>query len=285
MRPMTLTFGKFRCDLLSDGPWWLDGGCLFGVVPRGLWQKLTPPDSRNRVKLGLNSLLVRDGTHTVLIETGIGPKIPKKRRSWYDIGDSMLPGQLESVGCSPEAVDTVILTHLHFDHAGGNTLMDASGTVVPAFPNARYIVQALEWEDAVNPTSQTRAGYLWEDYLPLGETGQLQLVTGDTEVIPGLRLQCTGGHTRGHQIILLESEGKTLCYTGDILPLAVQLKPLYVTAFDLYPVDTFNVKTRLLEQAVREGWLLIPGHDDDFPLIRVVPADGGYAFEVPSLPD
>ena len=279
MRPIILNFGKFRCDILSDGVWRLDGGCLFGVVPKTLWQKMSPPDRQNRVKLGLNSLLIRDETHTILVETGIGSKVDGKRRQWHDIGESALIGQLEEVGCAPEQVDMVILTHLHFDHAGGNTCFDEDDIPMPTFPNAQYVVQAMEWEDAVNPTDQTRAGYLPEDFLPVGETGQLELVDGDVELFPGLRLLRTGGHTRGHQIILLQDEGRSLCYAGDILPLAVQLKPLYLTAFDLYPVDAFDCKTRLFEQALAEEWLIIPGHDDDHPLIRLVGTEQGMRFE------
>ena len=283
MRPFSINFGKFRCDILSDGVWRFDGGCIFGIVPRSIWEKFTIPDACNRIKLGLNSILLRDGRNTILVETGVGSKIAPKRRAWHDIGESALLAQLAAVDCAPESIDTVILTHLHFDHTGGSTTFDARGEVVPTFPKARYIVQSAEWDDAVNPSPQTRGGYLPEDFLPLGESGQLELAHGEVEVIPGVKLLPTGGHTRGHQVVLVESEGRTLCYTGDLIPLAAQLKPLYMTAFDLYPTDTFSMKTRLVNRAVEQDWLLVLGHDEDYPLIRVVRADNGFAFEVPAV--
>lgn len=283
MQPFTLKLGRFRCDVLSDGTWWFDGGCIFGIVPRSIWEKLSPPDSRNRIKMGLNSLLLRDGRQTILIETGVGSKITPKRRSWHDFGPSSLLHQLAAVGCPPDAVDLVILTHLHFDHTGGSTSFDRRSTVIPTFPRARYVVQSTEWDDAVNPSDQTRAGYLPEDFLPFAESGQLQLTHDDEELVPGVKLWRTGGHTRGHQVVVIEDGGRKLCYAGDLIPLAAHVRPIYMTAFDLYPIDTFAMKTRLLEQAAREDWRLLLGHDDDYPLIRVVQADNGFAFEVPTV--
>ena len=279
MRPMTFQFGNFRCDVLSDGPCWFDGGTMFGIVPKCIWQKLCPSDEHNRIKLGLNSLLVRDGERTVLVETGIGSKLPEKRRARYDFGVSTLSEQLVAVGCEPESVDVVILTHLHFDHCGGNTVIGPDGSVVPAFPNARYVIQRTEWDDALNPTAQTRPGYLPENFLPLSKFDRTDLVEGDVEIVPGVRVFQTGGHTLGHQAVLIEAEGRTLCYPGDVIPTTAHARLAYLTAFDLYPVQTFAVKERLAKRAVAEDWLFVLIHDDDRPLTRMVRRDGRYVFE------
>lgn len=278
MQPVTFQFQSFRCDVVSDGVWRLDGGTLFGIVPRSLWEKIYVPDTRNRIKLGLNSLLLRDGRHTVLVETGVGPKLAEKRRARHDIGPSLLLSQLEAVGCRPRDVDVVILTHLHFDHAGCNTVLDRAGRAAPAFPRARYFIQKQEWQDAVNPTAQTGEGFIPEDFLPLEAAGQLDLVDGDVEVVPGVHVQRTGGHTAGHQSVLVRAGGRTLIYPGDILPMTAHVMPYYITAFDLYPAHTFAVKEALLARGVQEQWTVVWGHDDDHPVTGLGRREGRYCW-------
>jgi len=279
MRSVTFQLGKFRCDLISDGTLWLDGGTMFGVVPRTIWQKVRPPDEQNRVRLGANSLLLRNGKRTILVETGIGSKPRQRRAVWHSIEAGHLLEGLAGVGCQPESVDLVILTHLHWDHCGGSTSLSPDGPVVPTFPHARTLVQRMEWEDARQPTTQTRDGYLPDDFLPLAEFDRLELVEGDVEVAPGVYLWLTGGHVRGHQTVVVRSEGKVLCYPGDIMPTAAHVRPSYVSSYDLYPVESHAVKEQLVERACREEWLLAPGHDDDHPLIRLVRRDDETGFE------
>ena len=173
----------------------------------------------------------------------------------------------------------VVLTHLHWDHCGGSTSLGADGRVAPTFPNARTLIQRMEWEDANHPTAQTRDGYLPDDFLPLDEFDRAEQIEGDVEVSPGVHVWLTGGHVRGHQAVVVRSEGKALCYPGDIMPTAGHVKTSYVTSYDLYPVETHALKEQLVERACREDWLLVPGHDDVHPLIRLVRRDDEYGFE------
>lgn len=254
--------GDFELYLLSDGTYKPDGGTMFGAIPKVLWSRLTPPDELNRIVLGLNILLIQAGRVNVLIDTGIGEKLESK---WVKIYDRDCPlgllGSLARVGLEPEEVDMVILTHLHFDHCGGNTKFGDRGKVVPTFPRAQYFIQRSEWEYALNPDLRSRVGYLPENFLPLERTGQLQLLGGDVEVLKGIRVVVTGGHTAGHQIVRIESGGETALFLGDLVPTVFHLKIPYITSYDLYPLDTMRVKERVLKEALQEGWLMVLGHD------------------------
>ncbi|MEO0078237.1 MAG: MBL fold metallo-hydrolase, partial [candidate division WOR-3 bacterium] len=193
-----MRIGDFDLYSLSDGFFGLDGGAMFGVVPRPLWEKTNPPDDRNRIRLALRPLLIVAGPNRVLVDTGIGNKWDIKGRDIYRIEKTeTLDGSLARLRLTPEDITHVVLTHLHFDHAGGATRLDSNGQSVPSFPNARYLIQRTEWEDAVRPNRRSRAAYLPENFLPLEEAGLLQLVNGTTEVMPGIELLHVGGHTRG----------------------------------------------------------------------------------------
>jgi len=257
---------------------------MFGVVPRVLWERVSQPDERNRIELALNCLLVRDGKRTILVETGIGEKWEEKEREIYAIRtEGGLPLALERFGVRPESVDLVVLTHLHFDHAGGATVLSPGGQPVPAFPNAAYVVQRTEWDVASNPNERTRASYLRENYEPLLRTGQLRLVDGEVEIAPGVSVLPLPGHTPGLQGVLIRGGGRTALYPSDLIPTVAHLPYPYIMGFDLLPLTTLETKKRILPQAVAEGWIVLLVHEPRTPVgvlveregrVRLVPREG-----------
>ena len=256
-----MQFGKFQIDIINDGFFRLDGGAMYGVVPKNLWSRVEKVDEQNRILMACNPLLIRTGKEVVLVDTGTGEKFPDKFNKIYaiDMPRGLLPG-LKKMGVEPEDVTHIINTHLHFDHCGGNTRFNQKGEVVPAFPNAEYVINKDEWEDALNPNPRSEASYLPENLLPLKEAGRVRLTEGDTEVIPGISVRVTGGHTRGHQIVVIDSEGQTAVYLADLIPLTAQIKPNWVMSYDLYPVDTVDYKLKFLEEALANHYLLLFEH-------------------------
>ncbi len=256
-----IALGDIRVHVLSDGGFALDGGALFGVVPRVVWEKTDPPDERNRVTLALNVALIEAGGKRVLVDTGIGDKWGEKERHMYRIDRSTsLLGSLARLGLGAEDIDLVVNTHLHFDHAGGNTRL-IEGRVVPTFPKARYVVQLGEWEDATRPHERNRASYLEENYVPLAEARQLETVQGEFEVAPGVRVVPVGGHTAYHQMVVVQSEGRTLAVPTDLVPTTSHLPLPFIMGYDLYPVGTLEAKRRILRRACEEQWSLLFYHD------------------------
>ncbi|MFQ5861168.1 MAG: MBL fold metallo-hydrolase [Dehalococcoidia bacterium] len=255
-----MKLGNVELHLVSDGAIHLDGGTLFGIVPKTLWRAKAPPDRKNRVTIGLNCLLIRSGGKNILVDTGVGTKHPRQRRAIYAMAAGALTEALRQRGLAPDEIDLVVMTHLHFDHAGGCTRLDAQGHPIPTFPRATYLIQRRDWEEATHTNERTRAAYLPEDFLPLEERGQLALLDGDQEITPGVWVQATGGHTSGHQMVLIDSGEQRAACGGDILPTPHHLPPHYTTAWDLFPLDTVRRKRELLAQAEREGWLLLFGH-------------------------
>ena len=251
---------KVALSLVSDGQIRLDDGSMCGVVPKTLWRRFATPDRKNRVTIGLNCFLIRTRGKNILLDTGVGTKHPLRRRRLFAMDGGRLLAELKEHGVGPQDIHRVALTHLHFDHAGGCTVSGAGGTSVPTFPRATYLVQRRDWEEATNTNERTRPAYLPEDFLPLEQHGQLQLIDGDVEVAPGVWLRRTGGHTAGHQILFIESEGERAACLGDVFPTHHHLHPHYISAYDSYPMDTVDSKRRLLAQAEAESWLLYFGH-------------------------
>ena len=246
--------------LLSDGIIKFDGGFMFGQVPKALWERLAAPDRRNRITLGLNCLLIQNGEHCILVDTGVGAKEPEKIKDRYGLGSSRLSRELRNRGLTPKDITGVILTHLHFDHAGGSTRLDRSGVAVPTFPAATYYIQRAAWEEATCPNERSKASYHSDDFLPLEERGQVCLLDGDAEVAPGVRVKVTGGHSSGHQMVLVNYGGERVAFLGDLIPTPHHLRLPYIAAFDQFPEDTLASKRALLEEAERGGWLLVFCH-------------------------
>ena len=272
-----MQFGDYRVEVVPGGEFRLDGGAMFGVVPRALWRRVAPPDEDNRVTLNANCLFVEAAGERVLVETGMGDKWTPRQREMYGVSDgpTLVESLRERTGCRPEDISVVVNTHLHFDHAGGNTTLDEGGRVVPAFPNARYFVSRSEYEHAEAPHERDRASYLPENWRPLAESGQLELKDAEYEVVPGLSLETVAGHSRTMQCVRLERGGGTLYGFADLVPTRAHVPVAWVMGYDLYPVETLEAKRRLLPQAAREGWLCLFYHDPDAPLARVVEGEGG----------
>ena len=246
--------------ILSDGIIKLDGGSVFGQVPKTLWEQKTKPDRWNRVSLGLNCLLVRTAHGNMLVDTGVGNKETGKLRETYGLTSSKLGRCLKEEGLSAKDIDIVILTHLHFDHSGGCTKIDRSGKAIPAFPKATYYVQQACWDEAINPNERSEVSHHPEDFSCLQDAGQLTLLNGDAEIIPGVSVRETGGHSSGHQVVQLNCGGEKVVFLGDVIPTPHHLDLSYITAFDQHPEETLEQKRELLAQAAKEGWLVIFGH-------------------------
>lgn len=258
-----MDLGHLKIFPVSDGTFRLDGGAMFGVVPRNVWERTNPPDEQNRVTLGLNPLLIMAEGKNILVDTGIGDKGDEKFNSRYRVEKKeSLPRSLSSLGLSPGDIDIVVCTHLHFDHAGGNTVRE-NGGLRPAFAKARYIVQRGEWEAATNPNERTRASYRPEDFLPLADSGQLELIEGDGEVVKGVNVFRTSGHNRDIQLVSVRSGEKTAVFLGDIIPTTAHLRLPFIMGYDLFPLETLKAKREILTQAAQDRWLLIFEHDPE----------------------
>jgi glyoxylase-like metal-dependent hydrolase (beta-lactamase superfamily II) len=268
---VALALGDVRVDLLDEGTFRLDGGALFRAVPRAAWARRCPPDAENRVLLALRPVLVRTPSVTALIDAGLGPD---RRDAAFAARHDARPGRgLEALGVAPEQVDLVVLTHLHFDHAGG--LLRPDGT--PRFPRARVVVQRAELEEAGSDCALCRASYVKDDWAALAP----EAVDGDAALAPGLRVIRTGGHTRGHQAVVVEGGGETLACWGDLVSTTAHLRPQWVTALDLYPMEAYAAKSTLLARAAREGWWSVQYHDPVLPLARLSAGGGGEPVATP----
>ncbi len=280
MTPHKITLGRFEVYGLRDGFFYLDGGAMFGVVPKPLWERLFPADESNRIQMGLNSILIKTDKELILIDTGVGTLIPAKFTQYYAIERE--PGLLESlkaIGFTPEEVTHVINTHLHFDHCGGNTRKNAQGDVVPTFPNAAYIIQKGEWKYALNPLSRDRVSYFRDTFLPLEEHGRLHLVEGDTKIVNGVHVILMPGHTSSHQGVKVQSGNDTLVFFGDMVPTSAHLGLGYIASYDLFPVTTLETKAWFFDQAVRENWIIAFDHDPHYYFGRVKKIKEKYTFE------
>ena len=271
-RPIKL--GEFELTIISDGRFWLDGGAMFGVVPKVIWDRMNPADDLNRIELGLNCLLIKSKDNLILVDTGIGEKLKDRFKDIYRVQREYgLIQALQKIGHTPSDIDKVINTHLHFDHCGGNTYRQ-DNRFVPTFPDARYIIQKKEWYDATHPNERTKASYLKEKFIPLEEMDRILLVDGDEEIIEGVKVIVTNGHTRAHQSVLIESQGEKAIFFGDFIPTASHLKIPYTMGYDLYPTALIKRKKMILKNAVDEHWLLIFEHDPDIPFAYITEENG-----------
>jgi glyoxylase-like metal-dependent hydrolase (beta-lactamase superfamily II) len=255
-----LKLGDIEFHIVSDGHVGLDGGAMFGVIPKPLWEKKSPPDSRNRIRLALNCLLIFAGGKKILVETGVGEKQDGKFRDIYAVDGPHLLDHLRDRDLSPGDLDIVVNTHLHFDHCGGNTRHDL-GKVVPTFPNARYVVQKEEYEHALEPNERDRASYFTQNYAPLQEAGQLSLIEGDATIAPGVELIRVPGHTANMMCVKLSGGGKSAFFFADLIPTVAHLPLPWIMGYDLYPMTTLENKKKWIPQVVHGEWLALFGHD------------------------
>lgn len=279
MTTSRISLGKFEIYGLRDGFFSLDGGAMFGVVPKVLWQRKYPADSENRIKLGLNCLLVVTEEARVLIDTGIGPYLSPQHYNYYSVDrDPDLVSNLQTLGFSVNDIDFVINTHLHFDHCGGNISKNEQGELVPTFPNARYIIQKCEWETGLSPPNRDKPSYLKQLFLPLEAAGSLDLVEGDKEVVKGVEVVLAPGHTAHHQCIKVESEDSTLFFLGDMVPTSAHVSLPYIMSYDLFPMLTFQNKEKYFDQAIAEQWIVAFNHDPELFFGRISKKQSKYYF-------
>jgi glyoxylase-like metal-dependent hydrolase (beta-lactamase superfamily II) len=271
--------GRFQVEIFSDGIFRLDGGLMYGVVPKPLWEKDQPADELNRVAMDMNCLLIREATgNVVLVETGAGPKLTERSKRNFGIDEPpRLLGELARRGVRPDEVTLVVNTHLHFDHSGGNTHRDGD-KIVATFPRASYVFQRLEWVDANTPNERTRGSYFADDFAPLEAAGKLELIDESVEILPGIRLDRIPGHTRGTQTVRVSDAGETLFFSSDFMPDRHHLRLPWISAIDLFPLETLAAKKMILPRAVSERWIV--GFTHDLPRFgRITEHDGRLRFD------
>lgn len=260
------SLGDFELTILTDGSYLLDGGAMFGVVPKTMWEKRAPADAQNRILLGLNTVVVRTGKHTVVIETGIGNKLPEKLRTIFN-ARQLLPQSFAAAGIGLDEVDIVINSHLHFDHCGWNTTLNDRKQVIPAFPNARYFAHRGEVEHGHLQLDRDAVSYRSANYDPLIESGQMTLVDGaSADIVPGISVETYPGHTDQTLAIMIDSAGKRACYVSDLIPTSAHLDPTWVMGYDLDPVRCIAERKRFYQRAIPEQWLVLFTHDHDRPM-------------------
>jgi glyoxylase-like metal-dependent hydrolase (beta-lactamase superfamily II) len=278
------TVGDFELTVCTDGTFLLDGGAMFGVVPKTLWQKRIAADAENRIVLGLNTVVVRTGRQTVVIETGIGNKQTAKMREIHR-NQELLPASLAAAGVKADEVDVVINTHLHFDHCGWNTTLHEDGSVTPTFRNARYFAHAGEVAHGRLQLERDRVSYLAPNYEPLIESGQMTLLSGrpgsfESQILPGISVEMLPGHTATMLGVHIESGGQHACYVSDLIPTAHHVETTWVMGYDLYPLSCIATRKRFYERAIPEEWLVLFTHDHDTPMARVVVNEKGKLVAV-----
>jgi glyoxylase-like metal-dependent hydrolase (beta-lactamase superfamily II) len=280
----TRQLGALRIHAIQAGGQKLDGGAMFGVVPKNLWERRIPADARNRIQLGMRCLLIEHAIGPVLIDTGAGNKETDKFYDIYGIenagsvGATRLEDGLAQAGVTPEDVVMVISSHLHFDHAGGNTVKRADGSIAPTFPNARYVMQRGEYEWATHTNERTAASYFPPNFEPLRVSGQMELIDGDREIIAGIHSVKTPGHTPHHQGLLIESGNERAFYIADLAPTVAHLPLPWIMGYDVEPLVTLETKRRVLARAVEEDWLLIFEHDATTAWSKIANDGKGYGL-------
>jgi glyoxylase-like metal-dependent hydrolase (beta-lactamase superfamily II) len=275
-----MQIGEYKLTVINSGYFKLDGGAMFGIIPKALWERTNPPDSLNRISLITRNLLLQKKGRNILIDTGLGNKWDKKSISIYDIeqGASSIQSELLKTGLMPEDITDIILTHLHFDHTGGSTKVE-NGKLVPAFPNARYYVQKKNLEWAMNPTEKDRGSYIRDNFMPLVEYGVLNMIDGDTKFDNNIEFIVVNGHTFGQQLIKISDAANTLLYCCDMIPTASHIPLPYIMGYDLQPLVTLAEKKKLLQKAADDNWMLFFEHDPYTTAATVTKTDKGYKAE------
>lgn len=290
LEPLVTTrrLGRWTIHAIQAGGQKLDGGAMFGVVPKPLWERRIPPDDRNRIQLGMRCLLIEHPSGPVLIDTGAGNKENEKFYEIYGVenrgtkGPTRLEDGLAQIGFKPSDISMVINSHLHFDHAGGNTTRGADGVPVLAFPNATYVVQAGEYEYATHTNERTAGSYFPHNFVPVQTAGRYRLITGEADIVEGIRGIPTPGHTPHHQGLLLESDGDQAFYLADLVPTAAHLPLPWIMGYDVEPLVTLETKRRILKRAAEEEWLVVFEHDAETPWGRIRHDGKSYVLDLSS---
>lgn len=265
-----MKLGKFEIFSFVENRFKIDGGAMFGVVPKVIWEKMTNCDEKNRVDLDLNLLLVKTKNKNILIDAGMGQTLTDRMKRTYGMEkNSNLNQGLANFGLRPEDIDLVIPTHLHMDHAGGVVKFNEKGEKVPTFPNAKHIIQSQEWRDALSPDERTLATYFPENFFVLRDFNLVELIDGEKEIEPGIKVIPTGGHTQGHQAVLIDTGNDKVLCPGDILPTQNHLKIPYVASVDTYPLETMKVKKVFMEKCLNDGWRVAFDHDTELKLAKL----------------
>ena len=264
-----MRIGQFDFRAVDAGRFRLDGGAMFGVVPKALWERTDPADARNRIAMQMRALYAEGHGRRILVDAGSGTKLDEKFTDIYAIDARPLREVLAANGIDPDSISDAVATHLHFDHCGGYTWFGEDGELRLSLPNATHHVQRRQWEAASRPNEKDRASFFPENFLPIAEQGRLNLIDGEAEIAPGVRVVPTDGHTPGHQVVLFGSGPDTVMYCGDLVPLASHVNLPWIMAYDHFPLSTLEEKRRLLSAAADEGWLLFFEHDPSTSACRV----------------
>ena len=270
MEIIPVEYGRFK----------LDGGSMFGVVPKPLWERVASPDEKNRIGMATRGMLIRNGARKILVDTGIGHKMSEKFIMIYavDFATYSLADSLHRLDLSYSDITDVILTHLHFDHTGGSTKLDEEGNIIPTFPNATYWVQKRQYDWALSPSDRDRASFMPENYVPLHESGRLELLEGEKELFPGITVMPIHGHTFGQQLIKVGDGHETVLYCADLCPTAAHIPLPYIMGYDLQPLVTLEEKKKILPQAVEENWTFFFEHDPKIIMAKVDKGEKGFSL-------
>jgi glyoxylase-like metal-dependent hydrolase (beta-lactamase superfamily II) len=279
VKNQSISLGDFELTVVSDGTYVGDGGAFFGIIPKTMWQRKTVPDDLNRITVSCNSIIVKTGKQTILIETGIGNKLSEKTKSLFLPQEKLLES-LHAARVAPEEIDIVINTHLHFDHCGWNTIYK-DGKAVATFPNAKYFAPKGEWEHGKLQTERDRVSYISDNYDPLINSGQLQLIEGNAEIAPGISVEVWPGHTRNMWAVFIRSGGKTACYISDLIPTIWHMDVAWAMAYDLFPLEVLENRKRYYAKAIPEQWLTIFTHDPEVPWAYIERTDNKLSYKTP----
>jgi glyoxylase-like metal-dependent hydrolase (beta-lactamase superfamily II) len=279
VKNQSISLGDFELTVVSDGTYVGDGGAFFGIIPKTMWQRKTAPDDLNRITVSCNSIVVRTGKQTILIETGIGNKLSERTKGFFLPQEKLLES-LHAAKVAPEEIDIVINSHLHFDHCGWNTVYK-DGKTIATFPNAKYFAPKGEWEHGKLQTERDRVSYISDNYDPLINSGQMQLIDGNAEIAPGISVEVWPGHTRNMWAVFIRSGGKTACYISDLIPTTWHLDVAWAMAYDLFPLEVLENRKRYYASAIPEQWLTLFTHDPDVPWAFIERVESKLSFRKP----